>query len=201
MSPLVRVATLAVMAIGGLAMTAGTATAATPTPTMQDTQFLQQAHQTNLAEIAAGKLAQQKGHSPTVKNLGAMFMTDHTNLDKMLMPVARQMHVTLPSTPNSHQQAVAAQLKKLSGPQFDKMFVQSQYAGHKMAIRAGQMEIAKGTNQDVVNVARQSASVLESHRTALQDAGKSLGVPLPTASPGRTAHPHMTPTPMGTAHS
>lgn len=229
MSPLARAATLAAMALGGLALAAGpaaaesatpaptstatpaatpTATAtpnatstptpsptatstatSTPTTSAQDTQYLQQAHQTNLAEIAAGKMAQQKGNSQIVKNLGTKFVTDHTNLDKKLVPVAQQLHVKLPSAPNPTQQAVANQLKNVSGSQFDTLFVQSQFAGHTQAMQAGQTEIATGTNPKAVNVAKQAAPVLESHHKALLAAAQALGIPLTSAAPSASGSP------------
>ena len=208
MSPLARVATLPAMAIGGIAVIPVPATAASPppsaspAPSAQDKMFLQQAHQINLAEIATGKMAQKKGNSQTVKNLGAMFVSDHMNLDKTLMPVAQKLYVKLPSTPNSHQQSVATQLAKQSGSKFDTMFVKSEFDGHTMAIKAAQTEIAKGTNPDVMNVARQSLPMFESHRKALQDAGQQLRIPLPTATPMPGGPATMTPgTPRQPAHT
>jgi predicted outer membrane protein len=159
----------------------------------QDIQYLQQAHQTNLAEIAAGRLAQQKGNSQTVRNLGGKFVTDYTNLDHALVPVAQSLNVSLPSTPNSAQLAVHNQLKAQSGTQFDNLFVTSQFAGNTQALRAGRTEIASGSNPKVVTLARDSQPVIESHHQALEAAARQLGIVLPTASA-----PMATPIPSGT---
>lgn len=164
------------------------------TPSPQDTQFLQQSHQTNLAEIAAGHLAQQKGKSQTVKNLGAKFVTDHTKLDQSLKSVANSVGVSLPSTPNSSQQAVENQLKKKSGTQFDNLFVTSQFAGHTQAMQATQTEIDSGSDPKVVKLANESLPVIESHHQALAATAKQLGITLPTASPVPTATATQTPT-------
>jgi len=164
------------------------------TPSAQDTQFLQESHQTNLAEIAAGHLAQQKGNNQTVKNLGAKFVTDHTKLDQSLKSVANSVGVSLPSTPNSSQQAVENQLKKKSGTQFDNLFVTSQFAGHTQAMRTTQTEIDNGSNPAVVKLATDSLPVIESHHQALEAAAKQLGITLPTASPTPTGTATPTPT-------
>ncbi len=158
------------------------------TVTGQDAKYLQQAHQTNLAEIAAGHLAQQKGNSQTVKNLGAKFVHDHTKLDNALKPVAQNAGVSLPQAPNANQQAVASRLKAVSGSQFDTLFVTTQLAGHTQAIQAGQTEIASGTNPQVVNLARDSAPVIESHHQALESAARTLNIPL-SATPRPTTSP------------
>lgn len=164
------------------------------TPSAQDSQFLQQSHQTNLAEISAGHLAQQKGKSQTVKNLGAKFVTDHTKLDQSLQSVANSLGVSLPSTPNSDQQAVMNRLKNKSGTQFDNLFVTSQFAGHTVAMQQTQTEITNGSDPQAVKLANQALPVIESHHQALQAAAKQLGITLPTASPTAPTASPTTPT-------
>ena len=110
-------------------------------------------------------------------------MTDHTNLDKMLVPVAHQMNVTLPSAPSTQQRAVANQLRHQSGAQFDRQWIQSEFAGHTQALRAAKTEIANGSNLDVTSVAKQSAPVIGTHRNDLRAAAQSKGIPLPTTAP------------------
>jgi putative membrane protein len=175
MSLSARVATLAAAVVGALAVAAGPATAA---PSQQDIQFLQQAHQTNLAEIAAGTLAQQKGDSQIVRDLGARFVSDHTSLDQALRSVAQALGVQLPATPNPQQQAVAAQLRAASGAAFDSLFVTTQFAGHTQAMRAGQTQIAQGSDPRAIKVATDAAPVIAAHHMALQDAARTLGIPL-----------------------
>jgi putative membrane protein len=144
----------------------------------QDSQYLRQAHQTNLAEISAGNLAQQKGNSQTVKNLGAKFVTDHTRLDQELKSVAQTLGVSLPQAPNANQQAVASRLKATSGSSFDTLFVTTQLTGHTQAMQAGQTEIANGSNPRAIMVARDSAPVIASHHEALESAARTLNIPL-----------------------
>jgi putative membrane protein len=226
MSPLARAATLAVITIGTAASFAAPAAAVPSAPespsapasspatsrtlsasattsasvSAQDALYLRQAHQTNLAEIAAGKLAQQKGNSQTVKNLGTKFVTDHTILDQALKPVAQTLGVSLPQALNAHQQAVVSRLKAASGPQFDTLFVTTQLGGHAQAMQAGQTEITSGTNPQVVKLARQAAPVIASHHRALEAAAKTLGIPL-SATPRPTASPTLPASPQHTTHS
>lgn len=231
MSPLARVATLAAITLGTavalaapaaaepsapdspstpapsftavspLAPSGSSTASASPVVSAQDTQYLQQAHQTNLAEIAAGHLAQQKGNSQTVKNLGAKFVTDHTKLDQALKQVASNLGVSLPSAPNAHQQAVAARLKATSGSQFDTLFVTTQFAGHTQAMQAGQTEITNGSNPQAVTVARDSAPVIASHHQALEAAAHTLNIPL-SGTPLPSTSPSMLPiSPLHSVHS
>jgi putative membrane protein len=129
----------------------------------QDRAFLVQAHQSNLAEIATGKLAERKATRADVRALGRMFVADHRKLDAELRVVAKKLEVRLPSQPNRQQRAAAAKLERLSGRAFDKAWLDVQIVAHRQAIAAGAKEIAHGTNSDVVRLAKKSAPVIKHH--------------------------------------
>jgi putative membrane protein len=187
-----RLGAVAVLAIGVVCLGGSPAQAA---PSTQDSQFLQAAHQTNLAEIAVGQLAQQKAASQTVRDLGGRLVTDHTQLDQALQQAATALGVNLPGTPNANQQAVAARLQAASGGAFDQLFVSTQLAGHETAMRLGETELASGSDAQAKKVASDSAPVIKSHHDALVAAANTLGVPtnVNTGSGGRAApHPPYT---------
>src|SRR5690349_24279135 len=102
----------AVLSVAGLLLVP--ATAAQAAPSDQDAAYLKAAHQSNLAEISGGKLAQQKGQSQQVKDLGARFVADHTKLDAAVQQTASQLGVDLPAAPNEKQQALAAKYQQTS---------------------------------------------------------------------------------------
>jgi putative membrane protein len=158
-------------------------------PSAQDTTFLQAAHQTNLAEIAVGKLAQQKAATQTVRDLGSRFIADHTQLDQSLQQTATALGVTLPNAPNADQQAVAARLQAASGNAFDQLFVSTQLAGHMMAMQLGQTELSSGSDPQARKVASDSAPVIKAHHDALTAAASAVGAPsnVDTGSGGRAA--------------
>jgi len=155
----------------------------------QDAQYVMQAHQSNLAEIAAGQLAQQKGTSQAVKDLGARFVADHTTLDQSLQQVASKLGLSLPSAPNTEQQALAQQYTAASGPAFDTLFVTTQMAAHMKTMQAGQAELSSGTDATVKAAAQNAAPVIASHGTMLDQAAQSLGLPnrMASGSPSPTA--------------
>ena len=104
-----RLGLLAALVVVGLSRRAAAAQAAAQ-PSTQDTQYLQAVHQVNLFEITAGNLAQQKGQNQQVKDLGAMFMTDHTQLDQTVQQTASQLNVNCRTSPTADQQAVIDKL-------------------------------------------------------------------------------------------
>jgi putative membrane protein len=153
----------------------------------QDSTYLAQAHQGNLAEIAAGQLAQQKAHNQAVKDLGARFVADHTQLDQSLQQVATALGVTLPTAPNAEQQALAQQYSSASGDAFDKLFVTTQLTAHMKAMQAGTAELASGSDATVKKAAQDAAPVIANHGMMLDQSAQTLGLPdrmtLGSASP------------------
>jgi putative membrane protein len=153
----------------GPAATAGATTPDHGKVSEQDKAFLVAAHQSNLAEIATGELADRKAADQRVRDLGRMLVTDHTKLDADLVKVAHKLGVALPSQPNAEQKAFAAKLAKLSGTSFDRTWVSGQLTAHCKAQDNGKKELAKGSNKDAVKVAKTSAPVIAHHIQELQD--------------------------------
>ncbi|SCL70835.1 DUF4142 domain-containing protein [Micromonospora chersina] len=182
-----RLGLLAALVLVGLAPAAAAQAAAQPST--QDSQYLQAVHQVNLFEITAGNLAQQKGQNQQVKDLGKMFVTDHTQLDQTVQSTAQQLNVQLPSDPTADQQKVLDRLNNLSGAEFDKAWVTAQLAGHVQAIQATQTEISQGSEQSVVQIAQDALPVLQAHYDALVALAQTLGVPVPQTSGSGTPSP------------
>ncbi|TYB37030.1 DUF4142 domain-containing protein [Micromonospora sp. AP08] len=182
-----RLGLLAALVLVGLAP--ATAAQAAAQPSTQDTQYLQALHQVNLFEITAGNLAQQKGKNQQVKDLGKMFVTDHTQLDQTVQSTAQQLNVQLPADPTADQQKVLDRLNNLSGAEFDKAWVTAQLAGHVQAIQATQTEISQGSEQSVVQLAQDALPILQAHYDALVALAQTLGVPVPQTSGSGTPSP------------
>ncbi|MDT0529395.1 DUF4142 domain-containing protein [Micromonospora sp. DSM 115977] len=195
-----RLGLLAALVLVGIAPAA--AAQAAVQPSQQDTQYLQAVHQVNLFEITAGDLAQQKGQSQGVKDLGARLKTDHTQLDQTVQQTASQLGVELPSEPTADQQSVIDQLNNASGEEFDRLWVTSELAGHVQAIQATQTEISQGSEQSVVQLAQTALPTLQAHYDALVQLAEQLGIPVPQTSASGTPSPGgTTPAPGGTTET
>ena len=131
--------------------------------TAQDRTALRALHQSNLAEIATGKLARNKGRSAHVRELGRMWVEDHTRLDASLKKLAKRLDVSLPSRPNAAQRAQAAKDAKLSGTAFDRTWLSGELTGHVNTRTAARTELARGSNADVVKATRTSAPIVQHH--------------------------------------
>lgn len=153
----------------------GTAFAAAA-PSAGDTTFIKGNQQTNLAEIALGKLALSHSSSAAVKQLATTTMSDHQSAKAKLSTVAAELKVALPAAPNPTQQAQAAQLKKLSGTSFDQLYLRDQIAGHHLSITGTQTEITTGSSPAVLTYAKGYLPVAQMHlKMAQADLAASSG--------------------------
>ncbi|WP_051366375.1 DUF4142 domain-containing protein [Hamadaea tsunoensis] len=136
-------------------------------PSAQDRQYLVAAHQSHLAEIAAGRLGEQQGTSAGVRELAATFVHEHADLDVRLSGVAQQLGVRLPAEPTEDQQRVYASLSGASGTAFDRLWVSSRTQAHVLAMNDGETELANGSEQTVKQLAADAAPTLAAHHDAL----------------------------------
>jgi putative membrane protein len=97
-------------------------------------EFLTLAAQSNRFEIATGELAQQRGESTTVRDLGAMFATEHTAVLQQITDLAATLGVTIPEGLGPRYQALADRLATLSGATFDRVWLKVQWRVHQEAL-------------------------------------------------------------------
>jgi putative membrane protein len=94
----------------------------------------------NTADIETGKLAGQRGFSNEVRQFGAMLARDHQMVRQQGRDLAEKLGVT-PTPPigdhSAQDRADAIQrLSNLSGPEFDRAFLQHEVVFHEAAIAA-----------------------------------------------------------------
>jgi len=134
--------------------------------------FIKDAIQGNLAEVAVGKLAQQKGNSDAVRSFGQMLATDHAEANEKAMGAASTLGVAPPTAPARKQQAVYDKLDKLSGEAFDRAFAKNMVDDHKKDIRTYEKE-AKKSNDPAAGYANDALPTLKKHLEAAQSLERS----------------------------
>jgi len=136
-----------------------------------DQSFFTQASQANLAEIAAGKLAESKGNSK-VKSLGRQMVTDHTTAQNELVALAKKENITIPMSTDADHQNALSDLNKLSGKSFDSAYIASQLADHKTAVALFSEESVNGTDPGAKAFATKYLPKLKMHLQMFQGAEK-----------------------------
>jgi putative membrane protein len=108
---------------------------AASTPVDQETaDFFVKAADGGMAEVALGKLAQEKSTNAQVKEFAGMMVTDHTGANSGLKELATKKNVTLPDTVSNDHKEAADKLAKKTGGDFNKDYMDMMVKDHKKTI-------------------------------------------------------------------
>lgn len=175
LSSLVLVVGTVVLGVGSAAaqtVTIGTSSTSEPggggQVSEQDRTFMAQNAQTDLAEIASGRLAAQRGTTEPIRRTGQTLASDHQRALSELQGIAKADSVTLPTTPDAAQQHVADQLKLSTGAAFDQAYTTSGIKGHQLSIQQTQHELSSGSDAQVKQFAANYLPVAQKHLQMLQ---------------------------------
>ena len=128
-----------------------------------DQAFARKAAEGGATQVALAELAQQKGHSETVKRAAARIQADHVRANQMLVVLAAQKGWHLPSTPGSEGEESRSRLEKLSGTAFDQAYLEAMMRDHETDIPAFEQEAAHGSDADLKRFAADTLPALREH--------------------------------------
>lgn len=131
--------------------------------TENDAQFLVNAAEINIQEISLGKLAQQKGTTSHVKELGKMMEDAHNKAMNALVPFAKSMAATIPTSQTENGQEAYKELNEKSGHDFDKAYAEMMVTGHKDAISLYESASTDAKDPDIRNWAANMLPALKAH--------------------------------------
>jgi putative membrane protein len=136
----------------------------------RDRAWLASIHQSNLADVQYGKLAERKGATAAVRRAGGMLAADHGEFDKKVVRVADGLGIRLPTSQRAGQLAVAQRLQKESGSRFDRDFVATMTEEHRKDITAAEAQVREGSSPEVTALARAALPALRGHLDMLRKA-------------------------------
>jgi putative membrane protein len=140
-----------------------------------DHSFFTAAAHGGIAEVADGKLAEVQGKSREVIDFGTMMVKDHTAANEQLQKIAVAQAVTLPSRPTQSQVSTHEKLQRLSGPSFDKAYMQSQIKAHEETVTLFKKEVATGKNAETKSFASEQLPIFQSHLEKARSIYAGLG--------------------------
>jgi putative membrane protein len=124
-------------------------------------------HHSNQMEVAAGKLAEEKGQSKEVKSFGKTLVTDHSASDKKVMALAKSEKIDLPAEAAKPDEMMD-KLKSASGAEFDKNFAKDMLADHEKDISEMKEARDKTSDAKLKSLLTATLPVLEKHRDLAQ---------------------------------
>ena len=128
-----------------------------------DAQFLVDASEVNLKGILLGQLAQERGGSAHVRELGLMLEGEHIKMQKELTLLAKSKSITIPTAPTNVAQEKHTMLKKKSGDDFDIAYADMMVKKHQDVIEVFEDASENCDDEAIKEWAKQSLPVLQKH--------------------------------------
>ena len=136
--------------------------------------FIEKAAMTDLAERQMAQLALTKASSADVKQYAQKMMEDHTRTTQELTPIAQQKDVQPPRQLDSKHQAMLDRLEKLSGPEFDREYMEIQAQAHQQAVELFQRAAQQAGDKEIQAFAKKTTPALQQHLTEARQVVASL---------------------------
>jgi putative membrane protein len=142
-------------------------------PNTQDRLFVHLMAAGGMAEVEAAKLASSKAAGP-VQGFANRMLQDHGPANEQLSRIAQQNQVPMPSRPDPDHRAMQEQLQALSGPAFERAYLQGQIVDHQKTAQLLQWEIAMGQDANLQRYAAATLPTVLQHLQTLQHLHASM---------------------------
>jgi putative membrane protein len=138
--------------------------------------FVTQAATSDMYEIQAAKLAEQKSTNPAVKKFAARMIKDHTaSSDKLKALLAKGgINATLPTDLDERRKGMLDNLAKAKPADFDKMYVDQQVSAHDEAVTLLKGFVDHGDNADLKAFATSILPTVQEHQAMAKQLQASM---------------------------
>lgn len=137
--------------------------------------FVEDASAKGVAEVEAGKLAQEKGTAADVKAFGAMMVKDHTAANEKLKSIADQKKLKVSTDAELLDKAKAMILDLRSAKSFDQAYANNQVKAHEATIEIFEDEIKNGDDAQLKAFATETLPKLKAHLEQAKTLAKAHG--------------------------
>jgi putative membrane protein len=142
---------------------------------VQDEKFFNEAASGGMLEVELGRLAAEKAASTQVKAFGQRMVTDHGKANQQLMQVAQSMRKTMPTQMLPEHRAHRDQMARLSGAEFDRMYMTHMLKEHRKDIASFEKQAQSGQDPALRSFAQQTLPVLREHRNMAETVASQVG--------------------------
>jgi putative membrane protein len=141
----------------------------------ESSDFAVKAADGGMLEVQMGQLAQEKGTSPRVKAFGELLVKDHSKANDELKAIAANKSITLPDSVGADYTDHINDMKKKSGKDFDKHFIDMMVSDHNKDVDMFEKASSNLTDPELKTFAANTLPTLKAHQDsakAIQDAMK-----------------------------
>ncbi|MFN2491651.1 MAG: DUF4142 domain-containing protein [Pyrinomonadaceae bacterium] len=141
-----------------------------------DQKLMTMAAMGGMAEVEMARLALQKSGNDAVKQYAQKMIDDHMMAGDELKQLASMKGVTLPMQQDAKQMSMMAKMQKLSGMDFDRMYIkESGIKAHQNMVKLYMKESMSGRDMDAKAWATKTLPTVQMHLQMARDIMKSMG--------------------------
>lgn len=136
-----------------------------PGKALTDHEFVMTAANSGMAEVAIGKIAQEKAKNADVKKLADRVVADHTKANEELTRLARDAGMNVPDKPEADYESKVKQFRSEADKNFDKDFVHHMVEGHTKSVDLFTRASKELKNEHLRSFAEKTLPTIKEHLT------------------------------------
>jgi putative membrane protein len=137
--------------------------------------FVEDASAKGIAEVEAGKLAEEKSKSPQVLEFARMMVKDHTAANEQLKAIAQDKKLEVSDDAQLLDKAKAMILELRNAGSFDQAYANNQVKAHEATIKLFEEQAADGEDADLKAFASDTLPKLREHLTHAKELAAATG--------------------------
>jgi putative membrane protein len=167
-----------------LSVTMAAPAAAQQAALVADSAFMQAAGSLGLLQVKLGKMAEEKGSSPSVKEFGKRMQADYAKVNEELAAAAKQAAFPRPVLLREHQKVVD-RFRRTGRGSFDKNYMAEMVKYHGDEVQLFQREAESGRIASLKQMASRMLPSMQQHQALANETARSVGADV-TASSSQT---------------
>ena len=129
----------------------------------QDARYFREMAQGSLAEVQAGKLAQERASAGEVKQYAERMVEDHGRMLSEQQAMARSKGVQMPEEPSRAQQSAMKKLQGEKGERFDRAYMSQMVQDHEKTLKLVREAAKNAKDPQLKAMAQKAAPDIEKH--------------------------------------
>jgi putative membrane protein len=139
----------------------------------KDKKFVTQAATGGMYEAEAARIALEKASGPEVKKFAQRMVDDHTKANQELMALVEKKKLAPVQKLDKKHEEMLEKLRKKSGSDFDKEYMEQNLKEHKSAVSLFEKESKSGKDADLKSFASNTLPTLKEHLGMAEEMTKS----------------------------
>lgn len=137
--------------------------------------FVEDASAKGIAEVEAGKLADEKGQSQKVKDFAQTMIKDHTAANQKLKAIAQSKKLEVSDDAQLMDKAKAMILELRNASSFDRAYANNQVKAHEATIALFEEQAANGEDAELKAFASETLPKLKEHLVHAKELAAATG--------------------------